>query len=314
MDQSRAFRTEHSTAVRAGRTGPVELLLPGSGGDAREPRADASDRRAVHADTVLRDPAADSMVAQQRLRGQSQASGALDEADGTGGDLPEASAESANRRASDLSVPVARRPDRAPGPGLEYRHCLYSIAGRVRLPRGCDRLVQPICVVLGVVGKYGVELLPVGAGLGVTGEAAARDLQHRPGRAVHEYGVHGSARGAGDPDQHGWTRSGPGQCFYRATVAQCQVRGGLSQGLRERARRGGRARGLLRLLQPRTATPGAWLQDTAERLLGKGREGPDDEQYLHSCPRRAWQVKESIAWGVPAGDDLARRKASLLAG
>lgn len=49
-----------------------------------------------------------------------------------------------------------------------------------------------------------------------------------PGQPVHLRGLHGAAAGAGDCDQHGWTRRVAGQRVRRAAMANGEVRGGLS--------------------------------------------------------------------------------------
>jgi hypothetical protein len=60
------------------------------------------------------------------------------------------------------------------------------------------------------------------------------DLQHRPRRAIYRHGLHGATDRGQDPDQHGWTRPGAGQCLCGAALAECEVQGGLSAGLRRR--------------------------------------------------------------------------------
>ena len=98
-------RSQHSAAMRAGRPGALELLLPCGRRSRGKPSVDASAGRAVHAHAVLRDPANDGMASSQRARGQSQACGAPDAADGLGGHLSEAASEPGRTGAQDLSVP-----------------------------------------------------------------------------------------------------------------------------------------------------------------------------------------------------------------
>ena len=62
----------------------------------------------------------------------------------------------------------------------------------------------------------------------------AGDFQHRSGLAVHLGRLHRRARRSGRRDLHGWPRKLDGQCVHRAAVAIAQVRGCLSQGLRQR--------------------------------------------------------------------------------
>ena len=81
---------ERPPPVRAARPVPVEPLLRAGRRDAREPAADAADRRAVHRPPVLRQPADDPVADRARGGGEPQASAAADADHGPGGDLPEA--------------------------------------------------------------------------------------------------------------------------------------------------------------------------------------------------------------------------------
>jgi len=79
-------------------------------------------------------------------------------------------------------------------------------------------------------------------------------LQHRSRLAVHERGLHRRARQQRHCDQHGRQRGLAGQCLRRAAVAQRQIRGGVSEGLRQRQRGPRFDRPLPGLLQrPQTA-------------------------------------------------------------
>ncbi len=83
----------------------------------------------------------------------------------------------------------------------------------------------------------------------------AGHLQHRPGLAVHGLGLHRHARRQRHRDQHGRQRRLARQRVRRAAVAQRQIRGGVSAGLRQRQRGPRIDRPLLRLLQSRIRTP-----------------------------------------------------------
>ena len=74
-------------------------------------------------------------------------------------------------------------------------------------------------------------------------------LQYGPGFAVHRLGLHRRARQQRHCDQHGRQGRLAGQRLRRAAVAQCQVRGGLSESLRQRVRGARLDRALPRLLQ-----------------------------------------------------------------
>ena len=52
----------------------------------------------------------------------------------------------------------------------------------------------------------------------------AGDLQHRPGLAVHQSGLHGRAARERGCDQHGWSRPGFGQRVHRALVVEREIR------------------------------------------------------------------------------------------
>jgi putative transposase len=73
----------------------------------------------------------------------------------------------------------------------------------------------------GMDSGFCVEALPEGAG----STRFTRNFQLRSGRAVHQCRVHRRAGGQRCRDQHEWQRSLPRQHFYRAAVAQPEVRG-----------------------------------------------------------------------------------------
>ena len=77
----------------------------------------------------------------------------------------------------------------------------------------------------------------------------AGHLQHRPGLAVHRLGLHRRARQQRHCDQHGRQGCLARQRVRRAAVAQRQIRGGVSAGLRQRVRGPRIDRPLPRLLQ-----------------------------------------------------------------
>ena len=65
---------------------------------------------------------------------------------------------------------------------------------------------------------------------------ASQSLQYGPGFAVHGLGLHRRARQQRYCDQHGRQRGLAGQRLRRAAMAQRQIRGGVSAGLRQRQR------------------------------------------------------------------------------
>src|SRR6476646_3501294 len=190
MDRTEPSRAEHSAAVPAAGAEPIELVPHAGGRVGGELGADANDRRAVLTDAVLRLAEHDVLADAARLRGQSQAGAALDADHGAGSDLSAAEHDPAKPGAQDLPVFTAGCGDSASQPGLEYGHHLHSVGPRLRLPDCSLGLVQPIRAVVGVVAHARWGILPGGAGASTRGGLAG-DLQHGPGLAVHQPGLHG---------------------------------------------------------------------------------------------------------------------------
>src|SRR6187549_2151700 len=151
MDRTESSQAEHSSAVRGAGAEPVELVSRASWRVGGEPDIDASDRRAVPADTVLRLAEHGVLADAARLRGQSQASAAADADDGLGSDLSAAEHDAAVPGAPDLPVFTARCGDSQAQPGLEHGHHLHPAGPWLRLPDGSRGWVQPIRAVGGVV-------------------------------------------------------------------------------------------------------------------------------------------------------------------
>ena len=128
---------------------------------------------------------------QPGLCGQSQARPPAAAADGAGSDLSQAPAQPAGRGPYDLPLSAARGEGGPGQPGVECGYHLYPLAVGICVPGGGDRLVQPVCAVLGGVDHDGRAVLCGGAGAGPQ-PGPAGDFQHRPRGAVHESGVHGS--------------------------------------------------------------------------------------------------------------------------
>src|SRR5204862_7951308 len=104
MDRTRTSGDQHSAAVRAAGASPVDLLSGGGRRDGGEPGADATDRRAVPADAVLRFAEDGVLADAARSRGQSQAGAAADANDGVGSDLSPPEHDAAVPGASNLPV------------------------------------------------------------------------------------------------------------------------------------------------------------------------------------------------------------------
>ncbi len=80
--------------------------------------------------------------------------------------------------------------DRAPQPGLVLRHHLHPDAAGLPVSGGDHGLAQPPGAVVAAVQHHGCDVLHGGTGGGVGPAWQARDLQHRPGKPIHQPVVH----------------------------------------------------------------------------------------------------------------------------
>ena len=140
-------------------------------------------------------------------------------------------------------------------PGVGNGHHLHPDGAWLRLSGCRARLVQPPCVVVAAVDHDGSGILRRDAGGCFGSSRQAGNLQYRPGFAVHQFGLHRRAHQQPHCDQHGRQRGLAGQRVRRASVAQRQIRGGVSAGLRHRQRGPRFDRPLPGLLQPCIRTP-----------------------------------------------------------
>jgi len=67
----------------------------------------------------------------------------------------------------------------------------------------------------------------------ISAQCKALSRQQRPGEPIYELCLHGTAERPRDRDQHGWQGRLAGQRLRRAPVADDQIRGGLSAGIRQ---------------------------------------------------------------------------------
>jgi hypothetical protein len=138
----------------------------------------------------------------------------------------------------------------------------------------------------------------------------AGDIQHGPGLAIHGRRVHQRADQERHRDQHGRQRRVARQCLRRAAVAQRQIRGGVSQGLRQRVRGPHIDWPLSRLLQPvadptRALTSARPIKPTSPRC-------PSAWQPNHgrcSTYRRGDSVQTTGTSSVAARRDFGRFRA-----
>ena len=180
------------------------------------------DRRAIYADAILRFQKDESHPEQEWSSGQQEACAEIDEANGSGGDLSEASSEQAWCESSDLSVSASRTDPNATGSGLGGRHHVHPASTRLALPGGRHGLVQPVCPLLGDIHYLGNGLLSYRAGEGFSVQFS-RNLQYRPGVSVYQRFLHGHAQRKGGQHQHGRSGPGDGQHLYRKVMAFSQV-------------------------------------------------------------------------------------------
>lgn len=97
------------------------------------------------------------------------------------------------------------------------------------------------------------------------------DLQHRPGKPVHEPPLHRAVDRRRREDLHGRPRPLARQCLHRAAMAVVEVRMRLPQCLRNRHRSPCRDRQVVDLLQRRTPAFGARWQNTRGSPHGQRR-------------------------------------------
>src|ERR1700677_4829618 len=282
MDRSHPSATQHPTAVRTAGRAALDLLLPAAAGKRGELAPDAKAGPVVHEAPVFRQPQDG-----RRVRHGSPSCPAADAHFGNRSALPQTASESPGSRPPDLSVPCTRRSDRAAQPCLEHRYYLHSHAWRLSVPGGGDG--QPVRAELGTVQHHGDRLLPDRTRRSVP-LRPARNLELRPGLAVHRGRLPGSAQTARHPDQHGWPRPRARQRFHRTAVALAQVRADLSRRLRQRPRTVPGAGELLPLLQSRTAAPGARLSDAGRPVPAQVQKEKVTLLMGDAVPQTPWDL------------------------
>jgi len=121
------------------------------------------------------------------------------------------------------------------------------------------------------------------------------------GARVYERGVHGDPGFAGDRDQHGRARAGVRQHLLGATVADGEVRGGLSEGLRRPPRGARGTSGVLPVLRRAAATSGAQVPYTGGGVRGAGRRRTGPRGGADGCwnsSRPTGSFRSSNRWTV----------------
>ena len=99
---------------------------------------------------------------------------------------------------------------------------LHPPGAGVHLSDGGDRLVQPLCLVLGSLGHAGYQLVFGGAGSRLA-SGQTRDFQQRSRGAVYQRGVYEPAQSRRYSHQLRWPRTSLRQYFCGALMAQCEI-------------------------------------------------------------------------------------------
>ena len=280
----RTQRAEHSAAVPPDWGFAIGFVLRSGTGVGREPRIDAADGRAVHANAILRGPEYDLVAGRAGPSGKSEAGAAVDAAHGAGGHLCQATAVDSWAWASNLSIPAARAEDRSARPGVEQRHHLHPVTAGIHLS-GCGHgLVQPLRAGMGSLGFAGDVLLRVGAELG-PGERSARNLQHGSGIAVYERRLYEPAEDLRHRHQHGRAWTGNRQHHDRAFMANGEIRRSVFKGLPGRAGCDRQSQKLFLVLQSRASASVPGLSDTGSRLCSTREESRMREETRHAVSR-----------------------------
>src|SRR3984885_5370224 len=260
MDRSHTPASQHPTAVRTAGNGALDLLLPAAAGERGEPATAPPTRPTVSEASVFR-----KQKNGRGAGGEPQAHPTADAYPGHRSPLSQTELEPSGAGARGVSIPAARRRDRASQPRLEHRYYLPSDAWWLSLSGRGDGLVQSLRAQLGTLQYDGNRFLPSGAG-GRVSFRPARNLELRSGLAVHLGRLFGSPEKPWHLDQHGRPRARARQCFHRTAVALAQIRVDLSRRLRQRTRPVPGAGKLFPLLQSPAPAPGARLSDAGRSV------------------------------------------------
>lgn len=212
------------SAVPAGVDQPVILLLCAGAGDGRDAGADGGDRRLVPRSFLLWQPPDGTAPPAARPRGWAPAGAAPDGGDGARAHLPALEDERSAPGAPDLPISAARSGDHAAEPGLVRRHHLPADAARLPLSGRDHGLGVEEGARLAAVEHDGRDVLRRGSEGSAGALRQARDLQHGPGKPVHQHRLHRRAAQRRGADQHGRARPLDGQRLHRAALAIAEVR------------------------------------------------------------------------------------------
>ena len=230
---------------------------------------DASHRRAIPEDAVVRESADDGVAGSAGLCGESQAGATTDATDGFGGDLSQASNDGCCNGASEIPLFIAGSCGHAAQRSVGGGHHVHSDVDGIHVPGGGDRLVQPVRVVVAIVEQPGGKFLCGRVKRGVV-TSASDDLQYRPGGSIHESFVHKPVGGGRGEHQHGRQRSSVGQRVCRTVVVEPEVRAHLPSCSSDGAVIAPRVGQVSSLLQSGASASKPGLPDTVGRLSRQG--------------------------------------------
>ena len=230
---------------------------------------DASHRRAIPEDAVVRESADDGVARSARLGGESQACATTDATDGFGGDLSKASNDRCCNGASELPLFTAGSCGDEAERGVGGGHYVHSDVDGIHVPGSGDRLVQPVRVVVAIVEQPGGQFLCGRVKRGVV-TSASDDLQYGPGSSIHESRVHEPVGGGGGEHQHGRERSSVGQRVRRTIVVEPEARACLPSCSSDGAVIAPRPGRVPSLLQSGASASKPGVPDTVGRLSRKG--------------------------------------------
>ena len=124
------------------------------------------------------------------LRAEGQARAAADAADGHRGAGAEAAHDHTGGWAQDLPVSAACCGDRSTGSGLGGGHDLHPDRARLPVSGGDHGLGEPGGAGVATIEYAGHFVLPLRARRSASAVRQTGNLQHRPGRSVHQPGLH----------------------------------------------------------------------------------------------------------------------------
>ena len=237
-------------AMQSAGTFPIQFLLSTCRTQFGVCPADEPDRRAIYEDAILRKPEDGGVFKSSGIVGEPEASSEIDETNGDSGDLSRPQYQPAPDGACGISVSSEKSFNHSSQSGLERGHHVHPAFSGFCVSGSDSRLVFPIRLVLETLELSGDGVLYGDSRRGV-GTSDAGYFQHGSGVSIYERGFYETIEGEGDPDQHGFTRSGLRQHLYRETLEKRQIRRRLSQRLSDNDRGSGRIEEIFSVLQPR---------------------------------------------------------------